>query len=166
MPTSLQGVAQKAKSQKHYRFRNLYGMLNEDLLRDCWRAIKKNAAYGVDRVSAQEYAHNLEDNIRHLVERLKNKSYRAKLVRRHYIPKGGGKLRPLGIPVVEDKLVQLAVTRLLTAIYEQDFLRCSYGYRPHVGALDAVDTLTIKLQFGRYNWVVEADITGFFDPAS
>ncbi len=163
MPTSLQGIAQKAKSQKQYRFRNLYGRLNADVLRDCWRAIKKNAAYGVDRVSAQEYAHNLEDNIKHLVERLKSKSYRAKLVRRHYIPKGGGKVRPLGIPVVEDKLVQLAVTRLLTAIYEQDFLRCSYGYRPHVGALDAVDALTIKLQFGRYNWVVEADITGFFD---
>jgi len=69
----------------------------------------------------------------------------------------------LGIPAVEDKLLQLAVTRILTAIYEQDFLRCSYGYRPQIGALDAVDKLTIKLQFGRYNWVVEADIKGFFD---
>ena len=90
MPTSLQGIAQKAKSQKQYRFRNLYGMLKADLLRDCWRAIKKNAAYGVDRVSAQEYAHNLEDNIKHLVERLKSTSYRAKLVRRHARPTGGG----------------------------------------------------------------------------
>jgi RNA-directed DNA polymerase len=105
----------------------------------------------------------LDENISNLVERLKTKSYRAKLVRRHYIPKGDGKLRPLGIPAVEDKLLQLAVTRLLTAIYEQDFLRCSYGYRPHIGALDAVDKLTIKRQFGRYNWVVEADIQGFFD---
>jgi len=166
MPTSLQGRAQKAKSQKQYRFRNLYGMLNADVLRDCWRAIKKNAAYGVDRVSAQEYEHNLEDNIKHLVERLKSKNYRAKLVRRHYIPKGGGSFRPLGIPVVEDKLVQLAVTRLLTAIYEQDFLRGSSGYRPHVGALEAIDTLTIKLPFGRYNWVVEADLTGFLDRTS
>jgi len=72
-------------------------------------------------------------------------------------------MRPLGIPVVEDKLLQLAVTRILEAIYEQDFLRCSYGYRPNKGALDAVDKLTVKLQFGRYNFVVEADIKGFFD---
>ena len=150
MPTSLQGIAEKAKSQAKYRFRNLYGMLNEELLKDCWRDIRKDAAYGVDEVSAQAYEQDLDDNISHLVERLKRKSYRAKLVRRHYIPKGDGQLRPLGIPAVEDKLLQLAVTRLLTAIYEQDFLRCSYGYRPHMGALDAVDKLTIKLQFGRY----------------
>jgi RNA-directed DNA polymerase len=163
MQTSLQGIATKAEREKKYRFRNLYGMLNEELLRDCWRDIRKNAAYGVDKVSAQEYGRNLEENIRQLVERLKRKRYRAKLVRRHYIPKGGGKLRPLGIPATEDKLLQLAVTRILTAIYEQDFLRCSYGYRPNVGALDAVDKLTIKLQFGKYNYVVEADIKGFFD---
>lgn len=125
MPTSLQGIAQKAKSQKPYRFRNLYGMLNADVMRDCWWAIKKHAAYGVDRVSAQAYAHNLEDNIEHLGEHLKSTRYRAKLVRRHDMPKGGGTVRPLGSPVVEDTLGQLAVTRLLTAIYEQDFLRWS-----------------------------------------
>ena len=163
MQTSLQGIAKKARSQKKYRFRNLYGMLNEELLRYCWRDIKKNAAYGVDQVSAQEYEQDLEENIRQLVERLKRKRYRAKLVRRHYIPKEDGKQRPLGIPAVEDKLLQLAVTRILTAIYEQDFLRCSYSYRPGIGDLDAVDKLTIKLQFGRYNWVVEVDIKGFFD---
>lgn len=163
MQTSLQGIAEKAKSQATYRFRNLYGMLTEELLKDCWRDIRKDAAYGVDEVSAQAYEQDLDANISDLVERLKRKRYRAKLVRRHYIPKGDGRLRPLGIPAVEDKLLQLAVTRLLTAIYEQDFLRCSYGYRPHMGALDAVDKLTIKLQFGRYNWVVEADIQGFFD---
>src|SRR4030042_962785 len=161
--TYLQAIANKAKSQPKYRFRNLYGMLNEEMLHDCWRFIRKDAAFGVDRVSAQEYELNLDDNIRQLVERLKGKRYRAKLVRRQYIPKGNGKLRPLGIPATEDKLLQLAVKRLLEAIYEQDFMRCSYGYRPQVGALDAVDKLTIKLQFGRYNYVVEADIKGFFD---
>jgi len=97
------------------------------------------------------------------VERLKQKRYRAKLVKRHYLPKGNGQFRPLGIPAVEDKLLQVAVTRLLEAIYEQDFLRCSYGYRPGVGAVDAVDELTVKLQFGHYHYVVEADIKGFFD---
>ena len=163
MPTSLQGIAEKAQRQKQYRFRNLYGMLNEELLTESWREIKKSAASGVDQISAQVYEQNLAGNIQDLVERLKQKRYRAKLVKRHYIPKGNGKLRPLGIPAVEDKLLQVAATRLLAAIYEQDFLPCSYGYRPGVGALEAVDDLTVKLQFGRYNYVVEADIKGFFD---
>ena len=113
MPTSLQGIAKKAQSQKQYRFRNLYGMLNEELLTESWREIKKSAASGVDQISAQDYEQHLEENIRDLVERLKQKRYRAKLVKRHYIPKGNGKLRPLGIPAVEDKLLQGAVTRLL-----------------------------------------------------
>jgi retron-type reverse transcriptase len=151
--TSLRGIAKKAREQKKHRFGNLYEMLNEEFLHDCWRGIKKDAASGVDRVSAREYEENLEENIRQLVERLKRKSYRAKLVRRQYIPKGEGKFRPLGIPATEDKLLQLAVKRILEAIYEQDFLRCSYGYRPKMGALDAVDKLTVKLQFGRYNWL-------------
>jgi group II intron reverse transcriptase/maturase len=163
MSTFLQGIAKKAQEQPRHRFGNLYELLNERFLEECWSDIRKDAAYGVDRVSAQEYERNLDGNIRDLVERLKRKRYRAKLVRRQYIPKGDGKLRPLGIPAVEDKLLQLAVTRILEAIYEQDFLRCSYGYRRNVGALDAVDKLTVKLQFGRYDFVVEADIKGFFD---
>jgi RNA-directed DNA polymerase len=163
MPTFLQGIAKKAQEQPKHRFGNLYELLNETFLKECWRDIRKDAAYGVDRVSAQDYEWQLDENIHNLVERLKRKQYRARLVRRQYIPKGDGKLRPLGIPAVEDKLLQLAVTRILQAIYEQDFLRCSYGYRPNVGALNAVDWLTIKLQFGRYNFVVEADIKGFFD---
>jgi group II intron reverse transcriptase/maturase len=163
MQTSLLAIAKKAQNLKGYRFLNLYRLIDENLLIDCWRDIRKNAAYGVDRVSAQEYGENLIANIRNLVERLKRKSYRARLVRRHYIPKPDGRMRPLGIPVVEDKLLQLAVTRILEAIYEQDFLRCSYGYRPNKGAHDAIDKLTVKLQFGRYNFVVEADIKGFFD---
>lgn len=166
MRTSLQAIAQKAASQKQYRFRNLYGMLNEEFLLLCWRDIRKDAACGVDRMSAGEYEENLEEHIRDLVERLKSRSYRAKLVRRQYIPKGDGKLRPLGIIAVEDKLLQLAVAKLLSAIYEQDFLRCSYGYRPDIGALDAVDKLTIKLQFGKYQRVVEADIKNYFGTIS
>jgi len=163
MQTSLQGIAKKAAGQKGNRFRNLFGMLNEENLRECWGQVRKNAAYGVDRVSAREYEQDLDGNIRRLVERLKQRRYRAKLVRRVYIPKGKDKQRPLGIPATEDKLLQVAVKRILEAIYEQDFLRCSYGYRPKIGALDAVDKLTVKLQFGRYGWVVEADIRGFFD---
>lgn len=163
MSTFLQGIARKAERQPKHRFGNLYELLNEAYLKECWRDIRKDAASGVDRISAAEYGEKLDENIHDLVERLKQKSYRAKPVRRAYIPKGAGKQRPLGIPAVEDKLLQLAVARILQAIYEQDFLRCSYGYRPNVGALDAVDKLTIKLQFGQYNYVVEADIREFFE---
>src|SRR6184192_719478 len=163
MPTSLQAIATKAKENRQHRFLNLYRLIDEQHLKESWLFIRQNAAYGVDRISAKQYEENLEDNIRNLVERLKSKSYRARLVRRHWIPKPDGRQRPLGIPVVEDKLLQLAVTGILEAIYEQDFLRCSYGYRPNKGALDAVDKLTVKLQFGDYHFVVEADIQGFFD---
>jgi group II intron reverse transcriptase/maturase len=164
--TSLLGIAKKAKSDRRYRFRNLYRELNEELLLDSWRLLRKDAAYGVDRVSAAEYEANLEENIHQLVERLKRKRYRAKLVRRQYIPKGDGGKRPLGIPATEDKLLQLAVKRLLEAIFEEDFLSCSYGYRPGVGARAAVDQLKRELQFGGYHHVVEADIKGFFDNLS
>jgi RNA-directed DNA polymerase len=161
--TSLQAIANKAANQPGYRFRNLYGMLNEEMLQDSWKHIRKNAAFGVDRVSAKDYEQNLNENINQLVEGLKQKRYRAKLVRRRYIPKGEGKFRPLGIPTTQDKLLQLGVKRILEAIYEQEFLACSYGYRPSVGPLDAVAKLTARLQFGKFNYVVEADIKGFFD---
>ena len=163
MPTSLQAIATKAKENKEHRFLNLYRLIDEQHLHQSWLFIRQNAAYGVDRISAKEYEENLEDNIRNLVERLKRKSYRARLVRRHWIPKSDGRQRPLGIPVVEDKLLQVAVTRILGAIYEQDFLTCSYGYRWKRGALDAVHDLTVKLQFEPYNFVLEADIEAFFD---
>ena len=163
MPTSLLGLANKARDKKQYVFRDLYVLINEEYLHDCWGLIRKDAAYGVDKVSAQEYEQNLDGNIHNLVEGLKRNFYHAKLVRRQYIPKPDGRMRPLGIPATQDKLMQLAVARILQAIYEQDFLTCSYGYRPNRSAIDAVDKLTIKLQFGRYNFVVEADIAGFFD---
>ena len=161
--TSLQAIAKKASEQPGYRFRNLFGMLNEEMLKDSWQYIRKDAACGVDRVSAKEYEQNLDENIHQLVEDLKRKRYRAKHILRRYIPKGNGKFRPLGIPATQDKLLQVAVKRLLEAIFEQDFLPSSYGYRPGIGALDAVDKLNVKLQFGKYNYVVEADIKGFFD---
>jgi RNA-directed DNA polymerase len=112
---------------------------------------------------AQDYERHRDENSHNLVERLKRQQYRATRVRRQYIPKGDGKRRPWGLPAVEEKLLQLAVARLLQAISAQDFLRGSDGDRPPVGALEAVERLTITLQFGRYNFVVEADIKGFFD---
>jgi group II intron reverse transcriptase/maturase len=125
--------------------------------------LRKDAASGVDGVTFQQYERNLETNLADLEGRLKSKAYRARLVRRKYIPKGPGKLRPLGIPVLEDKLLQMAVTQILLAIYEVDFLPCSYGYRPGVSAHDAIKVLSDELQFGRHHFGVEADIKGFFD---
>lgn len=162
-PTSLRGIANKARVDKHHRFRDLYRCLDAELLLTCWHDLNKDAASGVDKVTAEAYAVNLHANIEALAQRLKAKRYRAKLVRRCYIPKESGAERPLGIPALEDKLVQLACAKLLTAIYEQDFLDCSYGYRPRRGALDAVRDLTFDLQYGVYGYVVEVDVKGFFD---
>jgi RNA-directed DNA polymerase len=161
-PTFLRAIAEKAFSNKHHRFGDLYRWLNQDVLRRCFFRLRKDAASGVDGVTFQQYEKNLEANLEDLVGRLKRKAYRARLVRRKYIPKGPGKFRPLGIPVLEDKLLQVAVTQILLAIYEVDFLPCSYGYRPGVGAHDAIKALTDELQFGGHHFVVEADIKGFF----
>lgn len=163
MQTSLLGIAQRAKREKSHRFENLYGLLNEEYLLKCWRGVNKKAAMGVDQQSAEEYERDLVNNIRDLVSRLKRKEYRAKLIRRKYIVKENGKQRPLGIPVVEDKLLQLAASRILEAIYDQDFLELSYGYRRNRGANDASEEVTRKLQFGTSRYVVEADIQGYFD---
>ena len=112
MSTFLQGRAKKAQEQPKHRFGNRYELLNEAYLRECWGDIRKDAAYGVDQVSAEAYEQPLEENIHDLVERWKGKRYRAKLVKRRYIPKGNGQRRPLGLPAVEDKLRQLAATRI------------------------------------------------------
>lgn len=161
--TFLRAIAEKADTDKHHRFGDLYRWLNQDVLRQCFYRLRKEAASGVDQVSFEEYQEDLEANLNELVGRLKRKAYRARLVRRKYIPKGNGKLRPLGIPVLEDKLLQVAVTQILMAIYEMDFLPCSYGYRPGLSAHDALRTLSRELQFSGHNFVVEADIKGFFD---
>ncbi len=166
MPTSLRGIANRARQDRKARFRDLYRLLNEGNLRDCFYQLRKDAAPGVDQVTFEEYERNLAANLVNLVERLKQKRYRAKLVRRKYIPKANGKLRPLGIPALEDKLLQMAVAQLLTAIYEQDFLDCSWGYRPKRGPREASRVLANRLYRGQANWVVEADIRGFFDNIS
>jgi group II intron reverse transcriptase/maturase len=161
--TFLRAIAEKAYTNKHHRFGDLYRRLNRDVLRLSFFRLRKDAASGVDGVTFQQYEKNLESNLADLEGRLKRKAYRARLVRRKYIPKGNGKLRPLGIPVLEDKLLQMAVTQILLAIYEVDFLPCSYGYRPGVSAHDAIKDLSVELQFGGHHFVVEADIKGFFD---
>jgi len=163
MQTSLQGIAKKAKLNKKYRFRDLYRLLNEENLQDSLKYLNNKAASGVDRISMKEFEVNLLTNIQGLVKSLKEKRYRAKLVRRVDILESNGKYRSLGIPTVGDKLIQKAVARILGAIYEQDFLSCSYGYRPVIGAKDAVRDITTTLVKGRYGYILDADIQGFFD---
>lgn len=161
--TSLQGIARKAKEDKYHRFGNLYQLLNSEALREAFKELKKKAAAGVDKVTAASFAGDLEHNIEEAVEQLKRKTYRTKLVRRVYIDKGKGKKRPLGIPAVVDKMIQRAAAKILETIYEQEFNQHSYGYRPNTGAQQAVKDLTQELQFGKYSYIVEADISGFFD---
>lgn len=161
--TSLRGIAKRAQACKQHRFQNLYGLIDERLLRQCWEDLNKRAASGVDGVTAGKYEEDLSGNIDRLAQRLKTKRYRTKLVRRCYIPKDNGKVRPLGISALEDKLVQVCCARLLTSIYEQDFLPNSYGYRPGKSAKDAVSDLGFNLQYGSYGYAVEADIRGYFD---
>jgi len=162
MQTSLRGIARKAKQDKEHKFGNLYGMLDKEALYQAWRKIRKNAASGVDNETAEEYAENLDTNLDKLLNELKSKRYKAKLVKRVYIPKGKDKTRPLGLPALRDKIVQRAVTSILEAIYEQDFQKCSYGYRPGVGAQKAAKDLNNELM-GKYGYIVEADIKGFFN---
>ena len=168
MSTQLLEIAKKAEADKTYRFQNLSRELSEEFLQDCWKTIRRDAASGVDQVTVAEYQTHLKENLQDLVTRLKEGRYRARLIRRKWIPKGTDptRKRPLGIPVTEDKVLQKAAARILELIWEPQFYRLSYGYRPGRGARDAVRFLTRKLQFGRYKWVVEADLRSYFDSLS
>lgn len=162
-PTSLRGIAKRASARKDHRFGNLYGEINGEMLRIAFGELNPKATEGIDGESYEDYKADLDARIDDLVERLKRKRYRAKLVRRVLIPKGNNQTRPLGIPALEDKIVQRAAAKLLSAIYEQDFIDTSYGYRPKRSAKGAIEDLTFNLQYGTYGYIVEADIKGFFD---
>jgi RNA-directed DNA polymerase len=163
MQTSLREIEQKAKKDKTHRFENLYRMLNEESLRYSWKSINKNASAGIDKITAKEFKENFESNIHEITNSLRRNSYHAKLVKRVDIPKDKNKTRPLGIPVLADKLVQSAAAKILESIYEQDFVDNSYGYRRNLGPQKAVKKLTDELQNGTYSYIVEADIKGFFN---
>lgn len=165
--TSLRGIATKANEAKRYRFCDLYRMINRVSLMDAWYDLNKKSAPGVDKITAEEYEKNLLENLINLENRLKSKRYKTKLVKRVYIPKGiTGKFRPLGIPALEDKLVQTAAAKILNAIFEGKFLDCSHAYRPGRGAKKAVRALATSLQGSRDITIVDADIKGFFDNLS
>jgi RNA-directed DNA polymerase len=159
---SLRGIARKAKYEPDYRFRDLSRYLDKTHLQHAFKRLNQKSAAGVDKVTYRDYQENYDNNVEDLIGRLKRQSYKAKLVKRKYIPKSPGKTRPLGIPVLEDKLLQTVGSDLLSAIFEQDFHEFSYGYRPKRSARQCADDLAVRIQFGRFGYVVEADIKGFF----
>ena len=163
MQTTLRGIAKRAKESPKYRFGNLYSLLNEANLRWSYEHLNRKSAPGVDGVTWKEFGTDLDGNISRITEALNGKRYKAGFVRRQYIPKPGGKQRPLGIPETGDKLVQYCAAQILSAIFEEDFLPCSHGYRHGKGPRSAALELSKCIQRGKFRWVLDADIKGFFD---
>lgn len=162
MSTILSKIALKAKENPKMRFTSLAHLLTPEFLKETWKQMNRRAASGIDGETIQEYEQELDRRIEELVERLKTGNYKAPLIRQVEIPKGNGKMRPLGIPTVEDRLVQRAVARILAAIYEQDFLDLSYGYRPGRSPHGALKALRTQIVTKKVRHVYEADIRGYF----
>src|ERR1700722_4656078 len=162
----LGGVRRTAQARKQERFTALMHHLTIDLLRESYYALKRKAAPGVDGVSWQQYEQGLEERLVDLHGRVHRGAYRAQASRRVYIPKADGRQRPLGIAAVEDKIVQQAVVTILNQIYEVDFKGFSYGFRPGRSPHQALDALNVGIQRKKVNWVLDADIRGFFDNMS
>ncbi len=166
MSQGLNGVRKAAKERKQERFTSLLHHLNIDLLRDSFYALKRHAAPGVDGVRWSEYESGLEDRLIDLHSRVHRGTYRAQPSRRVYIPKADGRQRPLGIAALEDKIVQQAVVTILNQIYEVDFKGFSYGFRPGRSPHQALDALSVGICRKKVNWVLDADIRGFYDNLS
>jgi group II intron reverse transcriptase/maturase len=162
--STLSALRAKATNEPEHRFRGLSRLLDKQMLREAFAGLKRKAAPGIDGMVHAEYAQNLEERLEELESRLKAGRYRATCVKRRWIAKpGSNKMRPLGIPVLEDKIVQQAVKMILESIWEADFYDESIGYRSGVGARESSKGLAEALNKGTYRWVVEADIRGFFD---
>ncbi len=162
----LDGVRRTAQVRKQERFTALLHHLTIDLLRESYYALKRKAAPGVDGVGWQQYEQGLEERLVDLHGRVHRGAYRAQPSRRVYIPKADGRQRPLGIAALEDKIVQHAVVTILNQIYEVDFQGFSYGFRPGRSPHQALDALNVGIQRKRVNWILDADIRGFFDNMS
>jgi len=161
--TKLQRIAKQAEDYPDLVFNNLYHLLDYDFLMEAYRRTRKGSAPGVDKVTAQMYAGNLEGNLRDLHDRLRNHRYKAPPVERVWIDKEGGKKRPIGKPAFEDKVVQRACTMLLSPIYNHDFYDFSHGFRTGHSQHQALEELGRKCWELNVNWIVDADVSGFFD---
>ena len=164
VPNALERVRQAAKKDKRQRFTALlHHVYDVERLGVAYYAVKHGAAPGIDGETWEHYGKNLEENLHNLSGRLRRGAYRAKPVGRAYIPKTDGRQRPIGLPALEDKIVQRAVVEVLNAVYEQDFLGFSYGFRPGRSPHHALDALSVGIMTKRVNWVLDADIRAFFD---
>ncbi len=162
--TKLQRITRKAHSDPKCRFTSLFHLMNHELLWGCFQALKGDKASGIDRITKEQYAANLMDNLDNLIGRLHQMAYIPQPVRRVYIPKAGSNnVRPLGIPALEDKLVQAGMSKILQSVYEQDFIEDSYGFRPNRSCHDALRALSQTVRNHGIQYIVEADIKGFFD---
>lgn len=165
LPSMSPGLVRVAEAARRNpgRLRALAHHIDVDALRRAYHRLRKDAAAGVDGVTKEGYGENLENNLRDLHQRLRSMRYRHQPIRRVLIDKEGGKKRPIGVSTVEDKLVQDSLRELLEAIYEQEFLDCSHGFRPRRSAHDALRSLNGAVHRGEVNVVLEADIVSFFD---
>ena len=162
--TKLQQIAELARQAPDMVLTTLAHHIDVEFLREAYRLTRKSGTVGVDGQTAAAYAEDLGENLKSLLDRFKSGTYKAPSVRRAHIPKdGGGKSRPIGIPTFEDKVLQRAVVMVLEAVYEQDFLNCSYGFRPGRSAHQALDVLWQSLMNMRGGWVLDVDIQSFFD---
>ena len=161
METKLARIADKSRNEKRPIFTSLYHLINEELLKECHKELDGSKAVGIDNISKKEYAENLDENIKDLVKRLKNKAYKPAPSLRVYIPKGNGKMRPLGISIYEDKIVQLALKKILEAIYEPKFQDNMYGFRPNRSCHKAIKYVHHSIMQNRISHIVDADIKRF-----
>src|SRR5215211_2184179 len=160
---ALERIRKVARKRKKERFTALFHHISIDLLEEAFYELKEDAAPGVDRLTWTDYEADLERKLEDLHDRVQRRAYRALPSRRVYIPKPEGRQRPLAVAALEDKIVQRAVVALLNAIYEQDFLGFSYGFRPGRGAHNAMDALMVGITSTKVNWILDADIRSFFD---
>ena len=163
LSTELKRLSEIAARDSKIKFTSLAHLLTEEFLKGCYRELNHQAAAGIDQVSYESYGEELDRNIADLVKRLRENRYRANDIRRVWIPKPDGRERPLGIPVLEDRIVQRGVAKILSAIYEQDFLDVSYGFRAGKSGHDALKTLELSIMKGGVNYLIDVDIKGYFD---
>jgi len=152
-----------ARAREEARLTNIVQFLDEELLRLAFRSLRKQAAPGVDGQNYEDYAANLDRNLRDLYARTKSGRYQAPVIRRVYVPKANGKRRPIGITTIEDRVVQKAVAWVLSAVFEQDFLECSHGFRPKRSPHTALHRLREGMRLHGARYVVEADLASYFD---